>query len=606
MAVHRRHDNPGVSGCSARRIAGSVRRGLGGLPRYRVLGPVEAWAAGRQLELGGRRQVALLAFLLLNANRAVPADALIDAVWGPEPDGASKRLQMGVSRLRRALEPLNGQHGSRLRTVSGGYLLSVAPGELDADVFADRVREGRAALRDDDPARASVLLADALRLWRGPPLAEVAFEDFAESEIRRLQELRLVTLETRIDADLQLGRDADLVPELEALLAQQPTRERLAGQLMTALYRSGRQADALEVYRQTSELLRNELGLQPSPRLRELERSILNQDATVEPQPRAAPAPPSNLPVPATAFVGRRHELAELATLLKSGGTRLLTLTGAGGSGKTRLALRLAEICAMECRDGTWFSEFADITDPELIAPTICQAIGLAEQAGPTAVRCLEEWLGERQVLLVLDNLEQLAEGSAVLAKMLGACPGLTLLVTSREPLRLAGEQQYEVPVLAPADAVELFTTRAQAVKPDLQVDPDAATRICERLDCLPLAIELAAARTKALAPSEILARLDRSLPLLTGGPRDAPRRQQTLEATIDWSYKLLSAEEQRLFARLGVFAGGCRWPPRKPSARPHWTLCRRSSIEASSGPTASATGCWRHYASTRSTVWIS
>ena len=178
-------------------MAGSVRLGLGASPCFRILGPVEVWADDRRVALGGGHQLKLLAFLLLGANRAMSSDALIDSVWGPERDGASKRLQMAVARLRRALEPLATGDESVLRTVSGGYLLSVAPGELDADVFADRVQEGRAALRDDDPARASVLLADALRLWRGPPLAEMAFEDFAASEIRRLQELRLVTLETR-------------------------------------------------------------------------------------------------------------------------------------------------------------------------------------------------------------------------------------------------------------------------------------------------------------------------------------------------------------------------------------------------------------------------
>ena len=524
---------------------------------FRVLGPVEAWSDEHRLTLGGPQQVKLLAFLLLGANRAVAADAVIDAVWGFEREGAAKRLQMGVLRLRKALAPLDGPDGSRLRTVSAGYLLEVGPDELDADVFAERVREGRRVFDEDDPARASELLADALGLWRGPPLAEVAFEDFAQADIRRLVELRLVALETRIDADLQLGRHSGLIPELDGLLVEQPTRERIVGQLMVALYRSGRQADALEVYRRASELLRDELGIEPGAQLRELERSILNQDPTVD-SPRAAPAPPANLPVPATPFVGRTHELAELAALLRSGGIRLLTLTGAGGSGKTRLALRVAETCVGEYRDGAWFVGFADITDRELIVPTICQTLGLAEQPVVTPVRRLGQWLGQRQVLLVLDNLEQLADGSAVLAEVLRACPGVTLLATSREPLHLAGEQQYEVPVLEPGDAVALFDSRTQAVVPGVIVHPKLADAICARLDYLPLAIELAAARTKALAPGEILARLDTRLPLLTGGPRDAPRRQQTLKATIDWSYELLDEQHRRLFARLAVFTGGC------------------------------------------------
>ena len=190
---------------------------------FRVLGPVEAWTDERRLVLGGPQQVKLLAFLLLNANRAVSADAVFDAVWGADRDGAAKRLQMGVVRLRKSLAPLDGQNGPRLRTVSGGYLLSVAPGEMDADVFAERVQEGRGALDAGDAARAREVLSAALQLWRGPPLAEVAFADFAQAEIRRLEELRLEALESRVDADLELGAHARLVGELQALLVEQPT-----------------------------------------------------------------------------------------------------------------------------------------------------------------------------------------------------------------------------------------------------------------------------------------------------------------------------------------------------------------------------------------------
>ena len=526
---------------------------------FRVLGPVEAWSDESRLMLGGRQQVKLLAFLLLSANRALSADAAIDAVWGSEREGAIKRLQMGVLRLRRSLSPLDGEDGSRVRTVSGGYLFSVGPGELDAEVFAERVRDGRHALEGGDPARASELLAEALGLWRGPPLAEVAFEDFAQAEIRRLEELRLVALETRIDADLELGRNAGLVAELEALLAEQPTRERLAGQLMTALYSAGRQAAALEVYQRTRAELAEQLGLEPGPALKTLQSEILEQAATLNPSgPNGTARPPGSLPVPATPFLGRERELVEVTGLLRVTGTRLLTLTGAGGSGKTRLALRVAEGLAAEYRDGAWFVAFADITDPELIVPTICHALGLDEQPGLTPDRQLRGLLRERELLLVLDNLERLTEGTLVLGEVLASCQGLRMIATSREPLQLAAEQLYEVPVLEPSDAIELFTSRAVAVASRLTVDPEIAGQICERLDRLPLALELAAARTKMLAPAEILARLEHRLPALASGPRDAPRRQQTLEATIDWSHQLLNGKEQRLFARLAVFAGGC------------------------------------------------
>ena len=489
----------------------------------------------------------------LHAGEVVPSDRLIEELWGERPPAtAAKTVQVYVSNLRKALGD------SVLLTRSGGYELRVTAVELDATQFEALAAEGQRLLRAGDFRRAAELLGEALGLWRGPALADFAYESFAQADVARLEESRLVLLEDRIDAELGLGEHSGLVGELEGLVRERPLRERPVGQLMLALYRSGRQADALEVYRQTSERFRSELGLEPGPRLRELERSILNQDATVEPPPRADPSPPVNLPVPATAFVGRRQEVAACSALLQGGGTRLLTLTGAGGSGKTRLALRIAETCAAAHRDGTWFVAFADITDPELIVATIGQTLGLAGATGLAPVRRLGQWLEGRQVLLVLDNLEQLAGGSAVLAEMLGACPGVTLVVTSREPLHLAGEQQYDVPVLEPGDAVALFESRTQAVVPGLVVHPKLADAICARLDYLPLAIELAAARTKALAPPDILKRLDKRLPLLTGGPRDAPRRQQMLRATLDWSYELLDAEQRRLLARLAVFAGGC------------------------------------------------
>lgn len=327
---------------------------------FRVLGPVEAWTDERRLVLGGPQQVKLLAFLLLNANRAVSADTLIDGVWGPERDGAAKRLQMGVLRLRRSLAPLDGQDRPRLRTVSGGYLLEVGPGELDAEVFAGAVRDGSRALEEGDPVRASEMLAQALELWRGPPLAEVAFEDFARGEIRRLEELAVVALETRIDADLRLGRHAELVPELEGLLAEQPTRERIAGELMTALYRSGRQTNALEVYQRTRAHLAEQLGLEPGPALRRLQEQILKQVRSLQANPlgdqgtaargaeerqekvNALLRPLESPPIPPTPTIGRREDMDGLGGLLTSSETRLVTLTGPGGVGKTRLALAVA------------------------------------------------------------------------------------------------------------------------------------------------------------------------------------------------------------------------------------------------------------------------
>jgi predicted ATPase/DNA-binding SARP family transcriptional activator len=518
-----------------------------------LLGPLELRDRGSPLPLGGVRQRALLALLLLRANEVVSRDQLIDELWAEEsPPNAGHRLEMLVSRLRKAagLEEM-------LVTGSGGYALSVDPESVDAHWFEDLVDRGRRANLAGRPEQAAVLLAEGLALWRGDALGDLAYLPFARVEAERLEELRLAAIEERIEARLALGEHAQLIGELEALTAANPLQERLRAQLMLALYRAGRQADALDVYQRTRAALVGELGLEPSPALQELECSILQQAPVLDVRCPAV-SPPVMLPVSATPFIGRARELAQLTALLRADDVRLLTLTGAGGSGKTRLALCLADTCAADYRDGTWFVSFADITDPEMIGPTLCETLQLTEPADLTSAARLEQWLGERHVLLVLDNLEQLAEGTGVLAEFLSACPGLTLLVTSREPLHLGSEHQYEVPVLTAGDAVDLFLARSRAIVSGAAVDPEFACRICERLDCLPLAIELAAARTKALAPVKIFARLERALPLLTGGPRDAPRRQHTLRATLDWSYELLTKSQMRLFGQLAVFAGGC------------------------------------------------
>jgi DNA-binding SARP family transcriptional activator len=258
-----------------------------------ILGPVEVWKGREQIPLGGRRALVLFAFLALHANRAVSTDSLVDAVWGPARSGAGNRLQMAVCRLRRALAPLEAD-GVTLRSVVGGYMLSVSPGVLDADVFRARIHEGRQALAAGDAARAADELGAALELWRGDPLAEVAFEEFALAEARRLEELRLSATEARIEAELRLGRHFELVGELEALALEHPTRERLAAHLITALYRSGRQADALECYQRTRVHLAREFGLEPGPALKDLQARILQQDPWLEMTagPAAAKAPP--------------------------------------------------------------------------------------------------------------------------------------------------------------------------------------------------------------------------------------------------------------------------------------------------------------------------
>ncbi|MEA2478919.1 MAG: hypothetical protein QOJ07_841, partial [Thermoleophilaceae bacterium] len=437
-----------------------------------------------------------------------------------------------VSRLRRVLGT------GRLETRPPGYVLRVAPDELDLHRF----RELRAQDRH----------GEALALWRGPALADLAFEDFAQSEIARLEELRLSALEERFERELADGRHADVVSELAAAVRTYPLRERLAGQLMLALYRAGRQAEALAVYRDGRATLVEELGLEPGEEVSALQRRILVHDpALMRDGLRTA------LPASLTSFVGRRRELEQVRALVVRPGVRLLTLTGVGGMGKTRLALEAARAVAGRFADGAHFVPLAAVARAEFLPHAIAQALALDQGRGQSIDDALRAFLAERELLLVLDNLEHLLDATPLATELLAAAPGLTILATSRTHLNLYGETEYAVPpLLAREDAVALFADRAAAVRPDFAVS-DMVAEICARLDGLPLAIELAAARVRTLAPAEILARLDRRLELLTGGPRDVPARQRTLRDTLLWSYELLAPVEQRLFARLAVFAGG-------------------------------------------------
>ena len=316
----------------------------------RILGPVEVWRGHERLSLGGPRQLALFAFLVIHANRAVSKDALNDAVWGPARSESDNRLQMAIARLRKTLEALEGDAGQRLRTVSGGYLLSIGPGELDADMFQAGLNAGTRALEAGAPAEAAELLSEALALWRGPPLAEVTFEDFAQGEIRRLDELRIRALECRIDAELQLGRHAELLGELEGLLAAAPTREHLAGQLMLALYRCGRQADALGVYQRVRASLAQE-GLEPGPQLKALQTEILRQEvridgAQVAPAPGRAPMPNRLRVYGPSVFADRLPEqelLRQAWSAVADSGRQAAFVTGEPGIGKTRLVSEFAQ-----------------------------------------------------------------------------------------------------------------------------------------------------------------------------------------------------------------------------------------------------------------------
>ncbi len=549
---------------------------------FRLLGPLEVWRAGQQLAVRGAKPRALLAMLLLHAGEAVSTDRLIDALWGERPPAtAANALQAHVAALRRALElDRETREADRvLITRAPGYLLRVTAGEVDITRFERLVAKGRSALLDD-AAAASRLLAEALGLWRGPALADFIFEPFAQSEAARLEELRLGALEDRLEADLALGRHAELTPELEGLLAEHPLRERLAGQLMLALYRCGRQGDASRVFHATRARLIEELAMEPERSLRELLQRILEQDAKLDwSSPNGVigavggeKRPAHNLPVEVTSFVGRERELEEVRSLMHA--TRLLTLTGAGGSGKTRLALRAARQAVGDYRDGVGLVELAPLADPSLVEASLAAALGVRQQSGPL-IDALKRRLDASELLVVLDNCEHLVETCAELTHdLLTSCERLRILATSREPLNVPGEVTWPVPGLelpeastlpSPEElnrfaAIRLFVERAASTRSGFALestDAQAVALLCRRLDGIPLAIELAAARTRAMSPEEILRRLDDRFRLLTGRTRGVLERQQTLRATVDWSHDLLGTSERVLFRRLSVFAGG-------------------------------------------------
>jgi predicted ATPase/DNA-binding SARP family transcriptional activator/Tfp pilus assembly protein PilF len=524
--------------------------------QFGVLGPLSMTSDGAGVALGSRKRRALLAVLLLEPNRVVSRDRLIDALWGEDPpETARNTLQVYVSQLRKLLPE------GALETVAPGYRLAIDADSVDLFQFERLSEEGRTALASGNAAAAAGTLRAALALWRGPPLADLAWEPFAQSEVVRLEELRLTALENRIEADLMLGRHGQLVAELEQLVAEQPLRERLRGQLMLALYRSGRQADALMVYQRMRRTLVDELGLEPSESLRQLERAILAHDPTLA-APLARRASP-RIASTATPLLGREHELVTLCDLVRRQDVRLVTLTGIGGIGKTRLGLELVRRLAPEFRNGAAVATLTPLREPAHVAQAILEALELND-AGGDPEETLTRALAASECLLLVDNFEQVLSAAPTIARLLEAAPTLKMIVTSRAPLHVAAEREFPVPPLADDEAAELFVTRAQSANPHFEVTDENAADVallCTRLEGLPLAIELAAARTKLLSPAALLTRLGNRLALLTGGRRDAPRHQQTLRTTLDWSYDLLDPDAQLLFARLGVFAGGCTLP---------------------------------------------
>jgi predicted ATPase/DNA-binding SARP family transcriptional activator len=698
---------------------------------FRLLGRLEVEADGIDLTPARPKRRALLALLLLHAGEVVATDDLVEALWGERPpETAHTALHGHISALRKRLG------AERIETRPPGYLLRLADGdELDVRRFehiaAETPAEGRLARSEQ--------LREALALVRGEPLADFRYEAFASQEIARLEELRLAVVEERIQAELALGRYEEVVPELERLIAENPLREGLRAQLMLALYRAGRQADALKAFQDARTMLLDELGIDPTPALQRLERQILNQDPELAAPDAFAPARhppatkpvgivtflvadsdgsrglelvrtvvgqhggfevetaggsclaafvrardavatavgiqratgvagfrvginsadsistdegyggpgvrgaasiwsaahpgqvllsqatrdllretpleeayvralgeyrlhdlaaaqrvfqlvapgledefpplrslesrPTNLPLQPTLLVGREREIREVTDLLRRPDVGLVTLSGTGGTGKTRLALHVAAELLDDFADGVFFVDLAPLADPELVLSTAARTLGVLTRGGGTLVDAVGRYLRDRRLLLVLDNFEHVLEAGPAVAGVAASAPGAKLLVTSRAHLHLDAEHVYPVsPLETPGDtddverllqreSVALFESRARAVRPDFAIrgsNAQPVAGICQALDGLPLAIELAATRVGVLPPAALLKRLDDRLKLLKGGARDAPERQRTLRATIDWSYDLLEEPEQRTFVRLAVFAGGC------------------------------------------------
>ena len=547
--------------------AGNEVSGLGGIGvvglELRILGPVQAVRDGRDVPLGGPRQRAVLALLMPDAGRVVPAGQLAEALWqGRPPSGAAKTLRSYLSRLRGVLAP-----EIAVTARGGGYTLIMESGQVDAGRFERLVGAGQGALGLGEAAPAAGRFAEALALWRGPALVDVADVEPLAREAARLEELRLVAVEGHAEAGIALGLHGEVVAELERLVAEYPVRERLWRLLVLALYRAERQADALDAFRRARVMLAEELGLEPGEELRELAQAVLRQEV-----PAAPRRPRHGLPVPLTSFVGREEELAALDKLLDR--ARLVTLTGPGGAGKTRLAVELATGAAERFADGVWLADLAGVADAELVPSRVMEALGVRQTVDLPVIEALRYRLCAAELLLVLDNCEHLLDSCARLAgDLLGSSPGLRVLATSREALGVPGEAVLLVPPLGvPADsadaadlalspAVRLFSERASAARAssDLAVAAGTVGRICRALDGLPLAIELAAARTSALSVAEIEQHLGDKFRFLAHRRPVADARHQTLKTAIDWSYQLLPAPERAFLRALSVFAGGFR-----------------------------------------------
>lgn len=530
---------------------------------FTLLGDVEARVDGRRLEIGHARQRCVLVAFLIDANRLIPVDQLVDRVWSDRPPFRARNSLAGyVSRLRNLFAETEGAVISR---EAGGYVLTVDPLSVDLYRFRSVASQARAT---SDPREAANLFDRALEIWSGEPFVSLD-TPWVNAARSALQAERLSVQLDRNDAALRVGRHADLLVEISAAQATHPLDERLAGQLMLAQYRCGRQADALETYRKVREQLVEELGVDPGPALREVHRQILIGEAEVpvaEPvshtvsapaQPLAVHRPRTGLLRRVTSFVGHEHEVDQTIDALDAG--PLVTLVGVGGVGKTRLALEVARSEQERFGDGVWICELGPLEHGDAVGHTVAASVWLRQQPGMDIEESVIEYLRSREVLLVFDNCEHVLDAAGrFIEQIVLNCPRVSVLATSRQPLGVEGERIVLVPPLAVEDATKLFVDRALASRSDFSLEEQptgTVAEICRRVDCLPLGVELAAARMRVMSSLDVARRPD-YLRLLRGGARGALPRQQSLAETIAWSYRLLTEPEQTLFAQLSVFAG--------------------------------------------------
>lgn len=551
--------------------------------RFGILGSLRIEVDGIEVGLASPKLRVLVAALLIDVGEVVSIARLAETLWGDDqPVDAARASRTYISRVRRALSETDGERArSMIETRPTGYALVVDPRCIDAWRFEAMVEAARVA---PSPEVAAKLLRDALALWRGDALCE--FDDErVNTEAARLTELRRVAVELRADAMLRLARYQEAAGELEVATARNPLRERLHGQLMVALYRSGRQADALGVYRELRRELIEGLGMEPSVQLRQLENAILQQADDLP-----WPAPPDDGDATGrdeairsvtakaagwseagwsaagwsevlTSFVGRENDQRSVAAALRA--NRVVVLTGVGGVGKTRLARRVAGEMSAEYTEGVVVCDLVGAEHSEAVAEVVATALGAIPGPHVDPRDVVVEALGGRQMLLVLDNCEHVVdEVSELIDRICRRCRGVDVLVTSRRSLGVPGAQMWPVMPFATDDsdstAIELFRERALSADPTFEMtDRETVIEICRRLDGLPLAIELAAARVRSMNPADIAARLDHRFEVVAHQARGAAPRHQSLRAVLEWSYELLSADARILLDRLATFVGG-------------------------------------------------